>query len=209
MSYGAEHRGRSIAKPGLRRPDPQGRQARRSAVDAADEVRARDQSEDRKGARPQRPAGPPRARRRGDRMRRREVIAGLGAAAAWPIAAGAQQPAAPTIGFLEQPVAGRVGAPSSRRSAKAWPKSASSRGATSRSRSAGRRGAMRAARARGGARRSERRGASGGRGTPSALAAKAATATIPVVFSGAPDPVGFGIVASLSGPAETSPAWRR
>src|SRR5262249_58563022 len=87
-------------------------------------------------------------------VKRRDFMTLLGGAAAWPLAARAQQASMPVIGFLGP---GSAESDSYRKVAVI---------ATS--------------------------------STPAALAAKAATITIPIVFETAADPVKIGLVASLA-----------
>jgi putative ABC transport system substrate-binding protein len=130
-------------------------------------------------------------------VRRREVIAGIAGAAAWPLAASAQQPGRlPTIGFLGQSTSSNwtqwTGAFVQRLRELNWIE--------------GRNVAIEYRWAEG---RSERLAefaaefvrlrvdviVTGGSG---AIAAKQVTSTIPVVFAVAVDPVGSGMVASLA-----------
>ena len=132
-------------------------------------------------------------------MRRREFLAAVGAAAAWPLRARAQQAAMPTVGFL----------------------SSLSEGASTPLISAWRRGLSETGYLEGKTVAVEYRFADGqydrvpafaaefvrrglslvlAAGPPAALAAKIATTTIPIVFIVGLDPVAAGLVTSLNHP---------
>ena len=144
-------------------------------------------------------------------MNRREFIAGLGSAAAWPFTAQAQQPAMPVVGRAQQPtmpVIGVLGSQSPDDDHKdyivpflqglkesgyvegqnvaieyRWAENQYDRLSALAADLVRRRVAVIVANE-----------------TPAALAAKAATTTIPIVFTTGGDPVALGLVVSLSRP---------
>src|SRR6266699_1434071 len=132
--------------------------------------------------------------RHGDRMRRREFIALLGGAVAWPLGAGAQQPAVPVIGFLSSrsPVESAAVVAAFGRGLREAGFVEGQNVAIAFRWAEGRYDQLPALAADLVGLRVDLLFAAGG--PPSALAAKSATATIPIVFSAANDPVRLGLI---------------
>jgi putative ABC transport system substrate-binding protein len=134
-------------------------------------------------------------------MRRREFIAGLGSTAAWPVVARAQQPAAAMVGFLLTGRRDAIGGASTL--------AAVHRGFAEMRYAEGRNLAVEYRWAENHLERLPELAADLARlpvaavvvtATAAALAMKAATKSIPIVFSIGTDPVKLGLVASLSRP---------